>query len=283
MQSGGDMKIHGLNSMDLYVPEDTVRVLLLNAGKHPDIPEDTMKLFGFNPKLRWPSGEIRPGVFQPLTFWYVEGASKKIVVDTGANDEWIKVANEAFRKRGQGQVYVREDRHDVRKFLRAHGTTPEEIEFVVLTHLHLDHFLNTREFPNAKFIVQKEELPWGLTPPPYAEFHWKEFVPNLTSVLDRVVMIDGDIELCKGVDVLRVGGHTPGSQVLRVRTSNGVAILAGDFFYNYKNIEHAWPIGSFFRLDEWIVSCARLKAMADVIVPTHDLYFWEQFRSGTIE
>ena len=79
-----------------------------------------------------------------------------------------------------------------------------------------------------------------------------------------------------------MGGHTPGSQVVSVDTAAGRVIIAGDFFYNYRNIEHSWPVGSFYRLDEWIRNCARLKSLSDIIVPTHDFYFWELFKEGRI-
>ena len=169
------IEVHGFNSMDLYIPQDTIRVLLLGEGKAPGIDPASMRLFGYREALEWPDGSVRPGVLQPLTVWYLKGAEKKILVDTGASAESVERANEAFRRRGQGQVYVREKRHDVEAFLNGLGTSCEEIELVVLTHLHLDHFLNIGAYPRARFLVQQEELPWGMAPPPYAEFHWREF------------------------------------------------------------------------------------------------------------
>jgi len=276
------LTIHGFNSMDLYIPENTIGVLLMNAGKSPDVDPSKMRLFGYRESLHWPDGGTRPGVLQPLTVWYIEGADKKILVENGASDEGVALANEAFLKRGQGQVYVREARHDVEGFLNRLGTSCSEIDIVVLTHLHVDHILNTAAFPKARFIVQRDELPWGVAPPPYAEFHWREFAPFLLRVHERLDVIDGDKTICPGVELMRVGGHTAGSQAVSVQTASGRVILAGDFFYNFRNIEHSWPIGSFYRLDEWIRNCERLKSMSPTILPTHDFYFWELFPDGRV-
>ncbi len=276
------LQVYGFNSMDLYIPQDTIRVLLLNEGKAPGIDPSSMRLFGYSETLQWPDGTTRPGVLQPLTIWYIKGAKKKILVDTGASEEGVRLANEAFRVRGQGQVYVKEKRHDIEAFLNRLGTASEEIELVILTHLHLDHFLNTKAYPRARFLVQKDEVLWGMFPPPYAEFHWREFSGNLFAVADRIEILDGNRTICPGVEVIRVGGHTPGSQVVAVDTNIGRAVIAGDFFYNYRNIEHSWPVGSFYRLDEWIHNCEYLKSLSNIIVPTHDFYFWELFQDGRI-
>lgn len=276
------LTVHGFNSMDIYVPEDAIGVLLMNAGKSPDIDPATMRLFGYKENLRWPDGGSRPGVLMPLMLWYIEGADKKIIFENGASDEGVALSNEAFRKRGQGQVYVRESRHDVEGFLNGLGTSCSEIDIVILSHAHLDHVLNTGAYPKAKFIIQRAELPWGICPPPYAPFHWREFSPFLVRVYDRIEAIDGDKTLCPGVDILRVGGHSPGSQAVAVQTASGKVILAGDFFYNFRNIEHSWPIGAIHHLDEWIKNCERLKSMSTTILPTHDSYFWQLFPDGRV-
>ncbi|MHC4183431.1 MAG: MBL fold metallo-hydrolase [Planctomycetota bacterium] len=276
-------RIHGFNSMDILLPEDTISTLLMNAGRCPDLPEGELRVFGYDPKIKWPDGSIKPGVKMPLIIWYIENADKKILIDTGASVESADLGNKAFKVRGQGQVYIKDpDRHNIEKFLNKHGTSREEIDVIVLSHLHLDHFFNSTFYPKAKFLIQAAELPWGLSPPPYAEFHWREFVPYLEKVLDRIVILNGNIKLSRGVEVWKVGGHTPGSQVLAVETKEGRVILSGDFFYQYKNIEYSWPVGALWRMDEWIENCEMLKSKADIIIPTHDFYFWELFKDGTV-
>ena len=46
------------------------------------------------------------------------------------------------------------------------GVKPEEIDIVVLTHLHWDHVGDVDKFPNAEFIVSQEELRFALDPIP---------------------------------------------------------------------------------------------------------------------
>lgn len=277
------MRIHGFNSLDIFVPEKDLPTLLMNGGKNPDLPGGELKLFGYDPELKWPDGKRRPGVKQPVIIWYIENADKKILVDTGLSSENAQRANKAFKVRKGEQVYLKDGkRHNIEGFLSNHGTSMREIDIVIITHLHLDHFCNAKAYPKAKFLIQSEELPWGLAPPPYADYYWKEFTPYLLEVMDRVAILNGNKKICKGIEVWKVGGHTPGSMVVMVETKDGRVILAGDFFYNYKNIEYSWPIGSLWRLDQWIENCEMLKIKSDIILPTHDFYFWQLFKNGSV-
>jgi glyoxylase-like metal-dependent hydrolase (beta-lactamase superfamily II) len=101
-------------------------------------------------------------------------------------------------------------------------------------------------------------------------------------VLDRVDTIDGDMQVCDGVRVWHVGGHSPGLLAVAVDTSAGWVVVGGDFFNTYVNLEHNWPVGSLSSLAEWEESCRMLKSRADVIVPGHDYEVWKRHPTGTI-
>ena len=106
------------------------------------------------------------------------------------------------------------------------------------------------KFPNARFIVQRDELSWALHPPAYVQFYYGEYGYNLLELGDRLEAIDGDLRVTDGVSLKKLGGHTPGSQAILVDTDAGRVCLSGDLFYFYLNWELNWPVGSFFDLDE---------------------------------
>ena len=50
------------------------------------------------------------------------------------------------------------------KTLQARGLAPEEIDLVVLTHMHWDHCANADLFPNARVLVHPKEIDYANNP-----------------------------------------------------------------------------------------------------------------------
>lgn len=116
------------------------------------------------------------------------------------------------------------------------GLRPEDVDFVSFDHLHvqdLRFILGTTEpipgepaprpplFPNAKLIAQRRE--WDT----FASLHpmqWAWYVEDAVKdlVTDEVVLIDGDVELGKGVALVWTPGHTDGNHSLCINTPDGV-------------------------------------------------------------
>ncbi len=104
--------------------------------------------------------------------------------------------------------------------LSAAGTAPQDVDVVVLTHLHSDHASGaTRNgaaaFPNARYLLQQAEIDW-------AGRSIRDYV--LTPLGDQVHAVTGDAEVLPGIRVHHTPGHTPGHQVVRV----GDLVLTGD-------------------------------------------------------
>src|SRR5260221_1517435 len=78
-------------------------------------------------------------------------------------------------------------------------------------------------------------------------------IPLSTRPLSGVTLpIEGHLKLSKQVELVRVGGHSPGQMAVFVGTAKGRACIASDFLYNYTNLRHDWPIGPVWNMDEWI-------------------------------
>jgi glyoxylase-like metal-dependent hydrolase (beta-lactamase superfamily II) len=241
-----------------------------------------MRPFGYSESIEWEDGSTSIGVAHPITIAYIETPQLKIVVDTGATAETNAHANEVFKTREQHQYYVKKPGQDIHAFLNAHGTDVEEIDLVILTHTHVDHFAAAPLYKNARFLLHRKELSLAVAPPPYMQFQWRDFSRYLLEVLDRVDTIDGDVKVCEGVQVWHVGGHSPGLLVVAVDTQVGRVVVGGDFFNTYVNLENDWPVGVLSSLAEWEESCQMLKSRADVIIPGHDYEVWQRHPSGTI-
>lgn len=271
------IKIHQIITGEL---ENTLAGHLLNSGNHPHIDPDSVLPFGFTRDHVMNDGTQAPGGMVPIPVWLLEGTEKTILIDTGLGD--LKEIMDLMGTYGADMLATRSEDQDIVAGLAAHGVAPEDVDIVVLSHLHFDHVGNNHLFPNAKFIVQREEIVQGLTPPRYTQFSYAEYSHHIAGVADRIEVIDGDAQIDKGVRLVKIGGHTPGTMVVMVTTDLGTVCLAGDIMYNYRNLELNWPTGSFWDLQDLMKGYDRLHIEADIIIPGHDWQFREEFPSGTI-
>ncbi|WP_326646513.1 MBL fold metallo-hydrolase [Streptosporangium sp. NBC_01755] len=110
------------------------------------------------------------------------------------------------------------------------GTAPEEVDAVVITHLHSDHasgavIAGAPVFPNARYVLQRAEID------AVAEAVLDHVVRPLG---ERVQRVDGGAEVLPGIRVLLAPGHTPGHQVVQV----GDLVLTGDVVLHPVQLEN---------------------------------------------
>ncbi|RJX15699.1 N-acyl homoserine lactonase family protein [Candidatus Bathyarchaeota archaeon] len=199
----------------------------------------------------------------PCNLWYIEGPKEKIIVDTGCSAEGIK-------RHG----FMAEDIQSIEEALNKVNLKPEDVNIVLVTHLHFDHIGYAYKFPNAKFIVQEDELKYAFSPHiAYSTPFEKGMFINL-----RLYPVRGDQTITEGVRVLHTPGHTPGGQSIAVDTDKGTAIITGfcsimDNFKPPKELHGVFPVlmpGIHYDLFKLYDSIMRVKGLADIIVPLHD-------------
>jgi hypothetical protein len=106
--------------------------------------------------------------------------------------------------------------------LRIAGISAEEVDFLSFDHLHVqDPRLVLPQFPNAKLLVQRKEVGTleGMHP-----MQWYWYVEHALDGIpeDRLVLLDGDVELGHGVTIVWTPGHTDGNHSLVLNTPDGV-------------------------------------------------------------
>ena len=124
------------------------------------------------------------------------------------------------------------------------GFSPEQIDVVLCTHLHVDHvgwntqLLNGRwvpTFPNAHYLFARDELTYwqshypteAFTDDPYYE---DSILPVIEAGLTRVV--DGDYQIDDWVRLVPTPGHTPGHVCVEVSSRGMLAVLSGDLMHH---------------------------------------------------
>ncbi|RKN03577.1 N-acyl homoserine lactonase family protein [Streptomyces radicis] len=271
------VRIHHIVTGEL---ESSLPVSLLNSGAHPDVPHERRLPFGFRDDIVRRDGSVHAGVMVPVPVWLIEGTEETILIDTGLGD--IDEVSAMQSRYGVDFVASRTRDQDLVAGLARHGVRPDDVDVVVLTHLHFDHIGNNELFPNARFVVQRDELPQAQHPPHFCMFYYPEYAYKIDAVRDRLLVIDGDHALDPAVRLVKIGGHTPGCMVVMVTTDVGVVCLTSDVMYNYRNLELNWPMGSFWNLPELMAGYDRLHEEADIIIPEHDWQFLEEHPSGTV-
>ena len=199
--------------------------------------------------------------------WYIEGAGRGILVDCGASAE-------LFRKRGRPD----EDIQSLEQGLNKAGIGFEDIETIILTHLHWDHVANASRFPHATFILQRKELDFAVNPHPAIAPAY-DMAPLTNSKLE---VIDGNQEIVEGVRVLLTPGHSPGGQSVTVQTPRGLAVITGfccaleNFFPPPEAAKMGFEIvapGIHTDMLRAYDSVRYVKDLADVVLPLHEPAF----------
>jgi N-acyl homoserine lactone hydrolase len=119
--------------------------------------------------------------------------------------------------------------------LAALQIAPQDIDYVVNTHLHFDHAGNNDLLGAATFFVQREHYEYAVDNPAFPNRYWR--LPAL-----RYQLLDGPTRLFDGVEVVPTPGHAPGHQSVLLRLpETGPVILCGDAVYCQANYDHdAW-------------------------------------------
>lgn len=190
---------------------------------------------------------MEPKIQIPIGFFVVKHPKGNVLFDTGNNDKlitdvgyWGKLAT-IFEPK-----MTPEDAIDAQ--LAKIGLKPDDIKYVVVSHMHLDHGGNVGKFPNSTLVIQDDELGFAMFPDePYAG----GYIPGDAQVLRagvgsskpnamNMLRLEGDFDLFGdgSVVVHRSRGHTKGSQMLLVRLpKTGSVILTGDAAYFRDNVE----------------------------------------------
>lgn len=160
-----------------------------------------------------------------LGTFLIRTGDRKILVDLGFGDHTVAfpAADGEFRS---GRLLTS---------LREEGLTPEDIDTVFYTHLHIDHVGWTAQgdaltFGNARHVVGEGEIDYwsSLGDNPMAAVGPGGVLGPLEGRADAVS--DGAV-IAPGVSVVATPGHTPGHCSLVVSSGQQRAIILGDVLH----------------------------------------------------
>lgn len=198
--------------------------------------------------------------------WVLRNENRTIVVDTGFDHK------EAARR-------GRKIDHEPKEILKRVGVEAENVENLIVSHLHFDHAGTLHDFPAARFHLQESEMAYATgrcmcdhaMQLPFTVDHVCEMVKNVYS--GRVQFYDGDGHIAPGITVHHAPGHSKGIQCVRVMTENGPVVLATDAAHFYENFELRKPFSITIDVEATLRSYDKLADLAGDprnVVPGHD-------------
>ena len=187
----------------------------------------------------------------------------RVLCDTGLGDRWDDGARDRLALNGGGQIVSE---------LAALSLAPEDIDVVVLSHLHFDHAGGAVRrgadgaleptFPRARHVVQAAE--WREAQSPHerhrASYRPEDFLPlQAAGILD---VVEGTTTVAPGITVAHVPGHCPGLQVVTVESAGETLVFPSDLVPTRAHLRPTWHMG--FDLDARATVDAKTSLLAQV-------------------
>jgi glyoxylase-like metal-dependent hydrolase (beta-lactamase superfamily II) len=213
----------------------------LNGG---EFELDGGAMFGVVPKILWskkyPHNEDN---YIPMVTWpiLIKSDNEVVLIETG-------LGNKLTEK--QKQIYHVKKEWILLEELSLLGLEKNDINFVILTHFDFDHaggvvMKNEKDeleltFPNAKYIVQKDEWEDVLNPNRRSINTFWEINYQKLRESKNLFLVDGEFEVLKGIKVVKTGGHNRGHQIVILESKGDKAVHFGDLMPMHSHYNPLW-------------------------------------------
>ena len=160
-----------------------------------------------------------------------------VLYDTGTQANWEEewtVAQKSFAR------VIKPESTNMEYQLGLVGVKPEDIKYVIMSHLHQDHTGNMKLFTGADFFVAKDEIAWAALN--LLAMNEEQYQANPFWVRDTVFLkvksrtyIDRDTELFPGIELITLPGHSPCVLGMVLHLENQPLIFTSDAIHVLQN------------------------------------------------
>ena len=207
-------------------------------------------MFGVVPKPLWerripPDGRNR--IPLALRCLLVEAPGALVLVDTGVGNKEGERFKEIYGIDNDGAPTRLEDA------IRAAGFAPADVDIVLSTHLHFDHAggntvrgedgIVRPAFPQARYVVQRGELEFARRDNERIRASYLEHNFGPVEEAGLWDLVEGAVEVTRGVRVLPTPGHTPFHQSVLVEDAGETACFLADVCPTRAHLPLPWIMG----------------------------------------
>lgn len=160
-----------------------------------------------------------------------------------------------------------EEESSLEKSLAELNLTREDIDFVLMTHLHFDHASGLTQrmgeatyepvFPNAKHLVSRIE--WDEMRAPNIRSrntYWRE---NWEAIAHLVETFEGERDVTGEIKMIHTGGHSAGHSIIQFNSRGENGVHLGDLMPTHAHRNPLWvmayddyPMDSIFAKEKWV-------------------------------
>lgn len=210
-------------------------------------------MFGVVPRVLWEKVAPPDALHRiPLAMrcLLIEHPDGLVLVDTGAGNKDDAAFREIY---GMENAGVR-GATQLEDALAEAGFAPDDVRWVINTHLHFDHAGgNTRRdpaggppqlsFPRATYVVRRRELEFArhTNERTRASYLPPNFEP--VAAADRFTLVDEDVEFLPGIHLRLTPGHVPFHQAVLVRDGGDTAAFIADLIPTTAHLRLPWIMG----------------------------------------
>ncbi|GAB2318670.1 MBL fold metallo-hydrolase [Alkalibacterium sp. s-m-22] len=166
----------------------------------------------------------------------------------------------------QKLIYGAYEESTIEEDLALLGFEPGDIDRVLMTHMHFDHVTGLVKdvdgrkvpvFPNAQVFVESRE--WEAIQHPSKRTSGTYWEDNWRAIASQITCFDDSIEVGKGIELIHIGGHSPGQCLVKITNREKVAVHLSDVFPTHAHINPLWvtafddyPLDSIEAKETWI-------------------------------
>jgi len=191
-----------------------------------DVPEDE-----FHDCLK-PYGGFDSSTVLPLNYLLLEGFGNVTVLDAGCGEM------------AENEKHIDEPAGLLQSSLAEIGFSLRDIDTVIISHCHWDHFGGAVKggeaaFPNAEYVMSLKEAE-------HIRSNVKGWALNYLRIIrDRLRLVFDSTEVRPGITVKLAPGHTPGIMIVEVSSGGETLLYTSDLIIHKVHVDHVDWIPEF--------------------------------------
>lgn len=185
---------------------------------------------------------------------------KNILIDAGIGNG--KLSDK--QKRNFGVL----EESAIEKDLETLGLAPEDINMVLMTHLHFDHVcgLNRWDAEKGKYVsvfpnvsIHVSGIEWEEMKNPNIRSRNTYWEMNWNGIEGQIQPFDKEVELAEGIKMIHTGGHSDGHSIIELVQGEEVLLHMADLMPTHAHSPSLWvlayddyPMTSIYAKEKWI-------------------------------